>query len=193
MTKTGRKPGRPPLYTESERREKRRVKFLKWRAANLDKARDINRRSMKKANDQKALAAGRTPGKRGRPVVIVLTPEEKRAKQNARVKRWYAQNREKGQAIGATAARNRRARIKKVGGTHTAADIAWLMEQQKGKCAFCLLSFDDEKPHVDHYVPLALGGSNDRKNLRLLHETCNLMKSSKHPVSFAKQHGMLCW
>lgn len=184
--------GQPSKFTEAERREKRRVKSAKWRAANPDKAKDITRRSMKKANDERAVAAGREPGKRGRPA-IALTPEQKRAKQNARVKRYYANNLEKSRDIGALAARNRRARIRKVGGKHTASDIAWLMDQQKGKCVFCLLAFGDEKPHVDHYVPLALGGSNDRSNLRLLHETCNLMKSAKHPISFGMQHGLLAW
>jgi 5-methylcytosine-specific restriction endonuclease McrA len=32
--------------------------------------------------------------------------------------------------------------------------------------------------HVDHYLPLALGGSNAASNLRLMHATCNLAKGA---------------
>lgn len=97
--------GRPRLYTDDERREKRRLKFEKWRANNLEKARQITRDCEKRRNDAKAIAAGRVPGQIGRPKPKPISDEERRAKQNRRIKRWYAQNKKRAQAIGATAAR----------------------------------------------------------------------------------------
>lgn len=184
--------GRPRVFTEAEQREKRRIRSAKQRADNPDRIREINRNSMKRANDAKAIAEGREPGKKGRPATPI-TAEAKRAKQNTRVKRYYASNIEVCREIGSRAARTRRARIKGSGGTHTAADIADLMEKQKGKCTWCLQRFGKVKPHVDHRVPLALGGSNDKGNLQLLHPTCNLQKLATHPLDHGLRSGLLCW
>lgn len=191
----GRIPGRvgqpSKNRTPEELREMRRLKTAKWRAANPERYREIIRRSMKKTNDAKAVAAGRVPGQLGTPVRTPI--EVQRKKRAGRTMRYYYEDIEKGRALGATNARNRRARIKQVGGTHTAADVSYLRALQKDKCAFCLLSLGDQTPDVDHYVPLALGGTNERSNLRILHATCNRMKSAKHPAEFGLQHGLLCW
>lgn len=88
---------------------------------------------------------------------------------------------------------NYRARLKKASGSFTMEDIRELFFKQKGKCAWCLQSFGDETPNVDHYIPLAKGGSNDKKNLRLLHKSCNLQKSSIDPIEFGLRNGTLAW
>lgn len=193
LSSTKRGPGRPKIIrTDDERKAMQRERVKRYRDENLDKMRAYATDWAREKAAKRATKLGRKAGQKG-PTPKILTPEQKRAKQNARVKSYYARNLEKQRVAGAVVARNRRARIVNAGGTHTAADIAWLHEKQKGKCVFCLLSFGAEKPHVDHYIPLKLGGSNDRSNLRLLHETCNLMKSAKHPVEFALNHGMLAW
>jgi len=46
-------------------------------------------------------------------------------------------------------------------------------------CATCrVLVTDRTDAHVDHIVPLARGGSNDRENLRVLCARCNLQKGA---------------
>ena len=102
--------------------------------------------------------------------------------------KWKAENPETVRAHG----HNRRARIKGVGGTHTAKDIQALFDLQKGKCAhsWCRRSLSSGF-HVDHRVPICLGGSNGSKNLQLLCQPCNSRKSAKHPIDFAQQNGML--
>lgn len=87
---------------------------------------------------------------------------------------------------------NARARKRGASGRHTAADIKTLLNLQKSKCAhsWCRVELGG-KFHRDHIIPLALGGSNDRRNLQLLCKPCNLRKSAKHPVDFAQENGML--
>lgn len=57
----------------------------------------------------------------------------------------------------------------------------------------CLKPLIKNKFHVDHHMPLVLGGSNDRSNLRLLHQKCNLSKGARDPAEHALQNGLLCW
>lgn len=90
--------------------------------------------------------------------------------------------------------RNRRALKRDAEGKHTAADIRAIFTAQKGLCANCetkLLKSGAKKYHVDHIMPLALGGSNWPNNLQCLCPTCNLSKSAKHPGEWARQQGRL--
>lgn len=85
---------------------------------------------------------------------------------------------------------NRKAR-KQQGGGQLSPDLAQrLLVLQKGKCACCHKSLDDGY-HLDHNMPLALGGANEDSNIQLLCPFCNLSKSAKHPVDFMQQKGFL--
>lgn len=77
-----------------------------------------------------------------------------------RWKEWAKKNPEKRAAIG----RNRKARKRLASGAFTSKDIENLMELQKAKCAhaWCKKSIKNKR-HIDHIVPLILGGSNDKK------------------------------
>lgn len=84
---------------------------------------------------------------------------------------------------------NRRARVKASGGK-LSPDIAQrLFTAQKGKCACCKTKM--ESYHIDHIMPLALGGLNVDNNVQLLCPPCNLSKGAKHPVDFAQERGLL--
>lgn len=65
-----------------------------------------------------------------------------------------------------------------------------LGELQKWKCAICRKNVK-RKFHVDHIMPLALGGPHEPSNLQLLCPTCNLRKSAKHPVDYMQEQGWL--
>jgi 5-methylcytosine-specific restriction endonuclease McrA len=86
---------------------------------------------------------------------------------------------------------NRRALKSKAVGTYTQKDICFLANSQKHLCVYCRSFIDKKSWHVDHIVPLSLGGSNEKTNLQLLCATCNLRKYKKHPVDFAQQMGFL--
>jgi 5-methylcytosine-specific restriction endonuclease McrA len=91
--------------------------------------------------------------------------------------------------------RNRRARVRNAEGTHTTADIKTIFTNQRGLCANCetkLFKSGKQKYHVDHIMPLALGGSNWPDNLQCLCPFCNLSKGAKHPDDWAKENGKLC-
>lgn len=86
---------------------------------------------------------------------------------------------------------NRRARQQGNGGTHTPADIRAQYARQNGRCYWQATDvcrdrrgkLDDEY-HVDHVMPLILGGSNGPENLVIACPTCNLSKGAKHPQDF---------
>lgn len=95
---------------------------------------------------------------------------------------WSKNNPEYGRARQAT----RRSRKKNAGGQYTPNDISEIKKLQSGKCAYCKVKLT-KKLHVDHIMPLARGGTNERRNLQLLCAHCNLSKWSKHPIDFVQQ------
>ena len=82
--------------------------------------------------------------------------------------------------------RNRRARIAMVDGKHSAKDVANILYMQGGLCVYCEKDISNEY-HVDHIMPLALGGSNWPSNLQCLCPTCNVRKQAIHPDEFMKR------
>lgn len=100
---------------------------------------------------------------------------------------WYAKNK----ASNRVRAHNRRARVRVAGGKLSASIAEKLFKLQRGKCACgCGQPLGDDY-HLDHIMPLALGGSNTDDNIQLLTATCNLKKSSRHPVEFMQSRGFL--
>lgn len=85
---------------------------------------------------------------------------------------------------------NRRARKLEVGGVLSKGLSVKLFKSQKGKCPCCGLPLG-KNFHLDHNMPLALGGSNTDGNMQLLRQRCNNQKGAKHPVDFMQQRGFL--
>ena len=100
--------------------------------------------------------------------------------------RWVAKNKE------AVRARwhNRQAKKRASGGKLSSGLSDKLIKLQRGKCACCGLPLGDDY-HLDHIVPIALGGANEDWNIQLLRAICNLQKSAKHPVDFMQSRGFL--
>ena len=85
---------------------------------------------------------------------------------------------------------NRRARIKGAGGVLSKGLADKLFDLQQGKCACCKASLG-KNFHLDHIMPLALGGENADGNMQLLRQRCNTQKKAKHPVDFMQSRGFL--
>lgn len=65
-----------------------------------------------------------------------------------------------------------------------------LFALQKGLCPCCGESLGKDF-HLDHILPLALGGEHSDQNVQLLRAKCNLQKHAKHPVDFMQSRGWL--
>lgn len=85
---------------------------------------------------------------------------------------------------------NRRSKKLESGGTLSRGLVKKLLILQKGKCTCCGKSLGDDY-HLDHIMPLALGGANTDSNIQLLRKHCNLQKHAKHPVDFMQERGFL--
>ena len=122
-------------------------------------------------------------------------------KKKAITAKWNAYNPEKRKALKAKwdsdnplAKRihdqNREARKRENGGKLSKGLAERLFKLQRGKCACCGEPLGTDY-HLDHIMPLALGGSNTDNNIQLLRSVCNLNKRSKHPIDFMQQRGFL--
>lgn len=66
--------------------------------------------------------------------------------------------------------------------------LAALFDSQLGRCAnvYCGASLK-HGCHVDHIMPVALGGDNDLRNLQFLCPDCNFRKNKLHPEEWERQ------
>jgi 5-methylcytosine-specific restriction endonuclease McrA len=84
---------------------------------------------------------------------------------------------------------NRQKRLKENGGKLSYGIIPKIRKLQKNKCACC--KCDLVKEHLDHIIPLALGGSHSDDNIQLLCPFCNQSKHAQHPIDFMQKNGYL--
>ena len=114
-------------------------------------------------------------------------PDEARARERSRVKS-PARKASTARAVQVHRARKRDQFVSEV----SAEDMERMMREQGGACAArgCgrMLS---EGRHLDHIMPLKLGGTHEPSNVQLLCPTCNMEKGSKDPVAWAIERGGL--
>jgi CRISPR/Cas system Type II protein with McrA/HNH and RuvC-like nuclease domain len=85
---------------------------------------------------------------------------------------------------------NRRARKQNADGSLSPGLKEKLFALQKGKCACCGEPLG-ARYHMDHIMPLALGGTNTDDNIQLLRGRCNQQKHIKHPIDYMQEKGLL--
>lgn len=168
-------------------KEARSISCAKWESANKEK----------RAADAKAYYLANKDAYAQRAIKYRLQDPEKirerssnyyqknKSAHRAMVKAWGKRNPDALRAM----SHNRRCAEKSAEGSFTADDIQKLFESQFGMCTGCgnaLESSGDKKYHVDHVMPIALGGSNWPSNLQLLCPRCNLTKNAKHPDLWSK-------
>lgn len=110
---------------------------------------------------------------------------------DAKNKAWAEANPERVKANMAVRKHRRRVRENDAGGTFTASEVRAILAAQNHRCAYCRADLRKVKKHLDHIMPLALGGSNERSNLQWTCHACNLSKGKKSPIEFAQQMGRL--
>lgn len=179
----------PPSEDCTDRREKKAAYDAVYRAANREK-RAVNAAAYYAAHREERLAYSyeHREEKRAYNAAYYAKNREEilaskvvyRATHREEVAAYIVERREER----AVHFRTYRARKKGNGGTHTATDIKNQHAYQKGQCFYCGVKVGDDY-HVDHVVPLVLGGSNGKENIVIACPTCNLSKNAKHPMDYA--------
>jgi len=204
--------------TDEEKRIRNRDRSRKYRLENPDKVKEIGRKASAKyraANGEKrnAKIAEWQAANRERSLATTkawqgANPDRVKAAQaryrqsnlesvRAKQKRWREANKEKiaakrkaeAEKIRVYAA-NRRSRVRENGGQLSPNIVEKLLSLQKGLCACCRKPLGD-RYHIDHVMPIALGGENSDSNVQLLRQECNNQKHAKHPVDFMQSRGFL--
>lgn len=106
---------------------------------------------------------------------------ENKDKHNERIKRWLNSHPAKRRDI------NRQKDHKKrmVAGKISKGIHGRLFAEQMGVCRCCGNMLGNDY-HLDHIMPIALGGTNDDQNLQLLRAECNMKKRAMHPRDWEK-------
>lgn len=161
---------------------------MAWQKANPDKLK-ANQARYRDRNGEKERARHTKYQSENRGKILAYQ-KEWRAKNRVAIKladaTWRKLNPEKNRIK----AHNRRARIRDNGGKLSPNLAAKLYRLQRGKCACCGLPLGDDY-HLDHIMPVVLGGENVDANIQLLRDVCNLQKHAKHPVEFMRSRGFL--
>ena len=182
----------------------RSVANAKWQAANMEKVLAA-RAAYKIANPDKvraSKAAWREANRDRQRAASSAWNAANKGKMAAASAKWRAANHDKAKAAHAAWLKanpeadrvhcnNRRARKRQVGGRLSTGLAARLFDLQRGKCACGCRQHLGDDYHLDHIMPLALGGTNTDDNIQLLRGKCNQQKHAKHPVDFMQQRGFL--
>lgn len=163
----------PKCQSETERKSNSDCKpcanaySTAWNAANKER-----RQAYEKSPERKAAKSAR----------YAYNPEKAKVattawiKANPKVMRIHAQN--------------YRAQKRANGGMLSKGLSAKLFKLQRGKCPCCKQPLGTNY-HLDHIVPIALGGSNIDDNIQLLRQRCNNQKHAKDPLLFMQSRGFL--
>lgn len=158
----------------------------KCQECNRERARQFARNFPEKKREQNLRRYWSDPeGNREKARIYAALNAESARK---RAKEWREANPERA----AHNDRVKRARKRGAEGSHTAAEVAELLKRQGFRCVYCKASIRKKSDrHVDHVMPLKLGGSNAISNIQLLCATCNMSKKASHPIDYANRIGLL--
>lgn len=173
-------------YSETNK-EVLAAKAQAYRQENPEKARDVMRKHDALPH-RRVRHKHLTPEQKARRVESVLAYKARNPEKVAAAARAYKEkNRDKINVH----KQNRRARKNAAGGRLSHGIRAKLMTLQRGKCAECAADLKQTGSHLDHIMPLALGGAHEDANIQLLCPDCNRRKNAKDPIAWAQLNGRL--
>lgn len=157
----------------AENAERLRAKTKQWRLNNPEKAKALDAEQYHKNKEKNRLRC-------------IEYREKNRDKIKARQSRYTREH------LAEARAKNHNRRVRKMqnGGKLSRDIFDRLFRLQKGKCVCCGQPLG-KRPHLDHILPLALGGKNEDSNVQLLTAHCNAQKFTKHPIDFMQSRGFL--
>ncbi len=179
-------------------KDERRRKLMEWRAANPEKVRAIEQRRATKVKGDPVERAKRTDRVRRwrqanpereleRQRAWRATNLDKSRKYNLdwrlrdpeRAKKKYQRRREANPEKCIADVETRRARMLNAEGEFAGHDVVALLKTYGRVCFYCCEKI--KKFHLDHFIPLARGGTNWPDNLVIACRPCNLSKGAKLP------------
>ena len=161
-----------------------------WRRLNPDAAAEISRRYSRSHPRTRSDAQRKRAAERQRewvkkyPDKVLEYREAHRREAVEASREWQEENRERSLSHRRASNHKRRARRHSSSGSHTGADIRAQLDLQRGRCFYCRAKVGSGY-HVDHVVPLFLGGSDGPENIVISCPACNMSKGRKHPQDFA--------
>lgn len=166
----------------------KRLYLYQWRKENPEKLRAINEKWNSQHTDEMKVAEKALYVRKRVDKIQYAKEYYEKNKEALRPKKkqWQKENLDACRVSD----QNRRAAKLQSGGRLTQGLKARLFILQRGKCACCGLPLGSNY-HLDHIMPLALGGSNTDDNIQLLRQRCNNQKHAKHPVDFMQSRGFL--
>jgi len=187
----------------AKNREQQITRAVKWNKENPDKARAAVRR-WHKENPEKKKATQKIWNEKNKDRLRSVQSAWIKANPQSRkrsLRKWYEKNKESVKAANGKWKKenidkrriqdqNRKARKRNQLTRLSRGLVKRLLELQNGKCACCGVPLGG-KFHLDHIMPLALGGKHEDKNMQLLTSKCNLSKHAKHPIDFMQERGFL--
>jgi 5-methylcytosine-specific restriction endonuclease McrA len=172
-------------YVESYR-ERGRQNARAWRMKHPEEsARKTREWAQANPGRMREYSAKYRRSERGRATAQRWLEVRDRSRRQATTRRYYLKNKTRY----LTYASNRRARIRGSDGHHSKDDVAFIAQKQGMRCIYCRNKL--KHFHIDHILPLALGGANDKTNIQLLCPRCNRRKGAKHPIDYANRLGLL--
>lgn len=193
----------------SKCRDCRKLTRLDWINSNRERVRELGRivaaktRSTPEGAQKNRVSSSRyyAANKEIAKASAAKYRDANRAKFNASIALWRSINPDRQRASNAAwnaanpearriHSQNRRARKLQSGEGLSPGLVGRLFELQSGKCPCCKRPLGDDF-HLDHQMPLALGGSNTDDNMQLLRSKCNMQKNAKHPIDFMQSRGFL--
>lgn len=130
------------------------------------------------------------------PLIAAYERERKLEERRQYRARLKAERPEKYAAMNRATRQRRRARERNAVGSFTHDDLQKQFRLQNGKCYYCAAALKttgghQERYHADHFLPLALGGSNNPDNIVLACPACNSNKSGLPPEEYLNSIGRL--
>lgn len=165
-----------------------KIVHLAYRVANREKDRD--RSALWRANNPEKAKERAAAYRASHPEKVKASSAAWRAENHAKYKEYVSAWSKANTEYHRIKEHNRRARKLESGGKLSNGLAEKLFKLQRGKCACCGNPLGDDY-HLDHIMPLSLGGPNIDSNIQLLRQACNNQKYTKHPIDFMQSRGFL--
>lgn len=174
------------IYDANTEKNRARNKLYYQKNSEVIKARSIKHHY---DNHEEVLARKRAYHHKNKDLINQKKRDERKENPERIAKlelRWRQNNKEKVREMKRRYKHKRRSAM----GSLSVGIAKKLYELQKGRCVCCGVSIKNGY-HIDHIMPLALGGTNTDDNVQLLSPSCNRKKNAKHPIDYMQSKGFL--